>query len=57
LKAQQQAQQHWCLLEQLLDDSRFDVVTVIFQSYFYLEMYQSIFFYFLKIIFDISKSK
>jgi hypothetical protein len=34
------------------------VVAVTFQSVFYLEMHQNnIFFYFLKIIFDISASK
>jgi hypothetical protein len=33
------------------------VVVVAFQSAFYLEMHQNIFFYFLKIIFDISASK
>jgi hypothetical protein len=33
------------------------VVAVIFQSAFYLEIYQNNFFYFLKIIFDISISK
>jgi hypothetical protein len=33
------------------------VVAVIFQSDFYLEIYQNNFFYFLKIIFDISISK
>ena len=33
------------------------VVAVVFQNAFYLEMYQNIFFYFLKIIFDISASK
>jgi len=33
------------------------VVVVAFQSVFYLEMHQNIFFYFLKIIFDISASK
>jgi hypothetical protein len=30
---------------------------VVFQNVFYLEMYQNIIFYFLKIIFDISASK
>jgi len=30
---------------------------VVFQSAFYLEIYQNIIFYFLKIIFDISASK
>ena len=33
------------------------VVAVVFQSAFYLEMHQNYFFYFLKIIFDISASK
>jgi hypothetical protein len=33
------------------------VVPVAFQSVFYLKMHQNIFFYFLKIIFDISVSK
>jgi hypothetical protein len=33
------------------------VVTVAFQSSFYLEIYQNNIFYFLKIIFDISASK
>ena len=33
------------------------VVTVAFQSSFYLEIYQNNIFYFLKIIFDISVSK
>jgi hypothetical protein len=32
------------------------VVAVVFQSVFYLEMHQNNFFYFLKIIFDISAS-
>jgi hypothetical protein len=34
-----------------------NVVAVVFQSVFYLEMHQNIFFYFLKIIFDISAKK
>ena len=33
------------------------VVVVVFQSTFRLEMYQNVFFYFKKIIFDISTSK
>jgi hypothetical protein len=31
-----------------------NIVVIVFQSSFYLEMYQTIFLYFLKIIFDIN---